>query len=266
VIDPMSGEPVSHQLANLLRQRIVSGELAPGSLLPSQADLVKEHGLSRGTVAEAFDILSSEGLITMARGRGTFVRPRPTRVRHASSARYAELLSKLAQGEPISESAFTRDLAVPWSALTVDMAADRQEAANDVAKALGLASGTPVVHRRMIYRVNGAAEQIRHEWFPAGIIRRGSSILDSRKQPVPGGSIRELADLRITIAAIDETITTRMPSPDETSILRLHPGTPVFETHRVGHSDANPVAFAILIDPGDRTQLHYHLDLRQVTP
>ena len=42
--------PLYYQLATLLRQKIISGEYAPGDQLPTEADLVKSYGVSRITV------------------------------------------------------------------------------------------------------------------------------------------------------------------------------------------------------------------------
>jgi GntR family transcriptional repressor for pyruvate dehydrogenase complex len=55
-------------VANVLRQRILSGELADGQLLPNQDSFVSEFGVSRPSMREALRILEAEGLITVRRG------------------------------------------------------------------------------------------------------------------------------------------------------------------------------------------------------
>jgi len=52
-----------------LRDRILSGEIQPGELLPSERALVEDYGLSRGSVREAIRTLEVEGLIEINRGR-----------------------------------------------------------------------------------------------------------------------------------------------------------------------------------------------------
>jgi DNA-binding GntR family transcriptional regulator len=64
------------KIAAELRTAIESGELSAGSALPSEADLVAHHGVSRATVRRALDLLESEGLIATHPGRGRFVRAR----------------------------------------------------------------------------------------------------------------------------------------------------------------------------------------------
>src|SRR5215471_5378690 len=66
----MVGRPGSRQIAELLRERIVGGQLAVGERLPSEAELAEEFGVNRGTVREALRMLSSRLLLTTSRGVG----------------------------------------------------------------------------------------------------------------------------------------------------------------------------------------------------
>ncbi|RKN24128.1 GntR family transcriptional regulator [Micromonospora musae] len=74
MIDPSADRAVFRQLADLLRDRITSGDLAPGASLPSELRLAQEHGLSRTSVRQAIALLRSEGLVIVKPPRGTFVR------------------------------------------------------------------------------------------------------------------------------------------------------------------------------------------------
>ncbi len=65
-VDP-SLEPLkARRLALQLRERIASGEIAPGSRLASEPALALEHGVSRVTVRRALDSLAAEGSSTVA--------------------------------------------------------------------------------------------------------------------------------------------------------------------------------------------------------
>jgi GntR family transcriptional regulator len=77
VLDPTSDRPMHRQLADSIRDRIASGELAPGARLPSEMALEQETGLNRSTVRRAIEILRSEGLVDVRHPHGTFVRKRP---------------------------------------------------------------------------------------------------------------------------------------------------------------------------------------------
>ena len=61
------------QLASVLRSRIVSGEWANGTALPSIEELCSCYSLGRVTVRQALSILAKEGLLSSQRGRLTHV-------------------------------------------------------------------------------------------------------------------------------------------------------------------------------------------------
>jgi DNA-binding FadR family transcriptional regulator len=74
---------LAEMVARDLRDRILSGELADGSLLPKQDELLEEFGVSLPPIREALRILETEGLITVQRGNvgGAVVhRPQPGKV------------------------------------------------------------------------------------------------------------------------------------------------------------------------------------------
>lgn len=68
-ITPILVPKAADILASRLREMIVGGELPPGSLLPSERDLVTESGLSRTSVRDALRVLESEGFISIKVGR-----------------------------------------------------------------------------------------------------------------------------------------------------------------------------------------------------
>ena len=60
------------EVAELLRQRIFSRELAPGSWI-DEMKMAEEFGISRTPLREAIKVLAAEGLITMKVRRGAYV-------------------------------------------------------------------------------------------------------------------------------------------------------------------------------------------------
>ena len=76
-VDHLGIEPLHEQLAGILRAQIASGQLAPGRRIPSEQDLMDQHGVSRGTASRAVRALRDEGLVILVFGRGTFVSPQP---------------------------------------------------------------------------------------------------------------------------------------------------------------------------------------------
>lgn len=65
-------------LVDVLRARIVDGDLTPGQPVPSESELVEEFGVSRTVVREAMSRLQAGGLVETHRGRGSFVLARPS--------------------------------------------------------------------------------------------------------------------------------------------------------------------------------------------
>jgi GntR family transcriptional regulator len=74
-VSRQSKSPLYEQIYQLLRTKISEGQLRPGDLLPSEAELVEQYQVSRATVRQALDELVSDGLIQRKQGRGTFVSP-----------------------------------------------------------------------------------------------------------------------------------------------------------------------------------------------
>ncbi|WP_136052242.1 GntR family transcriptional regulator [Microbacterium sp. K36] len=66
------GESLGAQVARVLRQRIVRGELAPGARLTEEA-LAEEFAVSRGPVRDALTQLSFEKLVEVQRPRGVYI-------------------------------------------------------------------------------------------------------------------------------------------------------------------------------------------------
>jgi len=72
-IDPDSRVFVYVQLAGIIRQRIESGEYAPGRRIPSLRDARSEWGVADKTWFKAVALLREEGLVETIPKHGTFV-------------------------------------------------------------------------------------------------------------------------------------------------------------------------------------------------
>ena len=62
-------------LAGELVQRIVRGQWAPGTAMPSEPALCESYSVSRTVVREAVKLLQEKGLVQVRRGSGTVVNP-----------------------------------------------------------------------------------------------------------------------------------------------------------------------------------------------
>src|SRR3954452_12089722 len=82
------------QLADLLRDQIMSGALREEQRLPSETQLAEQCGVSRSTVREAFRMLQEGGLIERAGPGVMIVR------RHSEDPAYRELQHALRRRNP----------------------------------------------------------------------------------------------------------------------------------------------------------------------
>jgi DNA-binding transcriptional MocR family regulator len=69
------GHPLYVAIAHALADAIHSGDLKPGSRLPTHRDLAGQLGVTVGTVSRAYLEVQRQGLVSGEVGRGTFVRP-----------------------------------------------------------------------------------------------------------------------------------------------------------------------------------------------
>lgn len=93
---------LAEMVAGILRERIVSGDLADGGALPGLDKLVQEFGVSPPSLREALRILENERLITVRRGNvGGAVVHRPS----ADAAAYMFGLVLQAEQVPVADLA-----------------------------------------------------------------------------------------------------------------------------------------------------------------
>ena len=71
---PIKPKKVSAQIADQIRSSILAGEFAPGDKLPPERELAEMFGVSRPSVREALNVLSSSGLVMSYQGGGTVVK------------------------------------------------------------------------------------------------------------------------------------------------------------------------------------------------
>ena len=65
--------PLYLQLRDALVERIVTGQWAPGTIVPNEVDLAREFGVSPGTMRKALELMEATRLLTRRQGHGTVV-------------------------------------------------------------------------------------------------------------------------------------------------------------------------------------------------
>ncbi len=72
-LDLSSGTPLYRQLEEAIRQMVLDGRLPPNSRLPATRHLSADLGVSRLTVKNVYEQLTSEGFLKSRQGAGTYV-------------------------------------------------------------------------------------------------------------------------------------------------------------------------------------------------
>lgn len=70
---PVRRPRLAEAIIETLRDRIGSGEIAPGDKLPTESQLTADFGVSRTVVREAIAALTADGLVQPRQGAGVFV-------------------------------------------------------------------------------------------------------------------------------------------------------------------------------------------------
>lgn len=261
MIDETSDRPAYQQVADALRQRILSDEVRPGAKLPSESELIEEFEISRSTARLAYNVLRAEGLVVTRRGHGAYVRDR-RQVRRIAADRYRRAASAAAQGQ--RETAFTLDRKIAWPDYRLDKDFREVGAPSTVADLLEVPPGTPVLERRFVFYSAGFPEQMSLSYYLLSLVS-GTPVADPDNEPWPGGNIAQLASLGVAVTRVEESVGARMPSPDEVRTLRIPPGVPVLTVTRrmlTGPGRDRPVEAAVNITiPADRAVLDYAIDI-----
>lgn len=259
VSSPHPDRPRYRTVADELRRRMLAGVIPAGSLLPSEATLMDEFGVSRGTVREAIGLLRAEGLAVTEQGRGTYARP-VMPVRRLGSDRYRRELDQI-RGAAQPETSFTADQAVRWSDYTLDKEFAEVPASSARAELFGVEVGTMLLERRFVFRAHGVPQQMSVSCLLLADVA-GTPVADPANEPWPGGNTAQLYSLGIVITGIRERVRARMPVREETETLRIPSGTPVVTITRQTYAGERVVEVATdIVIPSDRVELDYWIDL-----
>jgi GntR family transcriptional regulator len=250
-VDPADPRAVYQQLADRLRTRILSGDLAPGSVLPSETELIQEYGVSRGPARQAVAVLKAEGLVDVRQGRGVFVRRRPPRYR-LSGDRFAHARRQA------GELPFSIELAVGGTPKLEVRRYTAIVAPPEITKQLQLKEGERVLARSFRLFADDHPVQVSDSYLPYDLVA-GTRVEDPASEPWPGGTIAQLGSLGVHVTEIAEDVATRAPRPEEAQDLLLGPGTPVFEVTRIMFAGERPVVASTIVIAGDRYLLSYRI-------
>jgi len=231
--------PLHEQVCNSLRERILSGDLAPHQRLPSEACLMRSFGFSRVTVRQGLKDLAAEGLVYSQQGKGSFVSAPHATYNLSALLGFHEAM----QGKPFVAASHVRR--------SGDTAATRE-----IAAALKLKRGGPVFEVKRIRCLNTRPVSVDLSYFPPDIGERlRNQDLNQDIFPLLEAQGIGLGRSRLCIEA--------QPCPEEFAAdLAVAPGAPVLRLARLTYSNFDrPVDYEHLYCRGDSYQ--YKVELRR---
>ena len=95
ILSNSSGKPIYEQIADQVREQILSGALSAGDALPSMRVLAKELRISVITTKRAYEELERDGFLDNVPGEGCFVAPQNRELlREAQLRRVEDVLAQ----------------------------------------------------------------------------------------------------------------------------------------------------------------------------
>jgi GntR family histidine utilization transcriptional repressor len=220
------------QVKQALKAGLAEGRWRSGDLMPSEAELVTQFGVSRMTVNRALRELQSEGMVDRVQGVGTFA----------------------AQLHRLSATLTIRDLHEEIEArghrhhAKVHLVREERATAA-LAKQLGLASGAPVYHSLIVHHDDGVALQCEDRYVNPASAPDYLQVDFTRTTPTQ--HLLEVAPLW----QAQYTIEANRPTAQEARLLGIGADDPCLVVVRRTVSRGQPVTLARLVHPGALYQL-----------
>lgn len=210
VLDKRTSTPVYVQLREMLRVQIESGDLNPGTRVPSEREMSRTWSISRMTARAAISQLVDLGHLRRVPGKGTFVQ-RP----------------KMLQGLQALTS-FTEDMRSRGKSAQARVLDQGVQAAPPyVAARLGIEPGAQVVRLRRLRLADGEPMSLETAYLAA------SRFAFAIKEDLASQSLYDvLARHGIELAWADQTVEARLARKDEAELLGIPRRAPVLRTER----------------------------------
>ncbi len=247
-------ESIYWRIAQDLRDKIESGEVPPGSQLPTEHELRESYGASRNTIRDALRWLIGRGLVETRPGQGTF-----------AARRYEPFVSTLSAdpatglgGEGEGALAEVRERGRMPSATVPRVEVLMADSA--IAARLRIPEGTQVVRRKQERFIDNQPWSLEASVVPLDLVTRGARDL-LRATDLDGGIAGYLSkQLGIDEVGHRDRILVRPATDAESRFFRLSTGSEsvvalVRTSYQAGPEGPAPVRVTFTVLPADRSQL-----------
>jgi GntR family transcriptional regulator len=237
-----SFSPLYRQIADLLTRSLQAGEWKPGEAIPSELELAARFKVSQGTVRKAIDDLAGAHLLVRRQGKGTFV------ATHAEERTQFRFLRLAPDGPAPRDAGGRQRLARRF------LDCKRQRAGAQVAQALGLKPGEPVLHVRRVLSLRGAPVVLDDLWLPTPLFKGlSASKLSAYEGPLYG--LFE-AEYGVRMIRAEEQIRAVAAQAEEAALLNVPLGAPLLSVWRVAYT-YDDQAVEVRLGRYDTSQHHY---------
>jgi GntR family transcriptional regulator len=211
--------PLYQQIKGLILHSLQHGEWKPGKAIPSEIELAARFRVSQGTVRKAIDELAAENLVTRRQGKGTFV---ATHAERQVQYRFLKLIpdSGDAQGEGRAQRAIIE--------------CRRARASADVARALALHTGEPVIQARRVLSFAGVPTILEDIWLP-GLPFKGLNAEQMAGYQGPTYAMFEL-DFGVRMVRAEEKLRAMLPDAAQARLLDVDTATPLLSVERLAYT------------------------------
>ena len=258
-------DPPYRQVAEDLRNKIESGELAGGSRLAPEIELREQYNASRNTVRDAIKWLTARGLVETRQGRGTFVvkeidpfvttltgNPVTTGESQYGCAEDNKDIAEEASGRMPISSELEASFRMP---IKSELKVEIRQADDAVAGGLWLEEGAQIVSRHLQRFIDGTPWSLETTFYPMSLVQRGATRL-TQPDNITEGTVAYLArECGVKQVGYRDWITVRPPQADEAWFFRLPADgrIPVLENSRTAFDeDGVPIRLTVTIFPADR--------------
>jgi GntR family transcriptional regulator len=238
------------QIADNLREQINVGTLRPGDQLPTEPQLATAYGASRSTIRLAVGMLTTNGLVETRQGMGTYVRQ--------PAAPVAVVLTREEdwQAGEHSDAALQPAGDHPHRPTTARFLAEAANASAEVAAALGIAEGAPVVVRTSQLHLDEQPWSLVASYYPMDIA--GGTPLE-HAGPIAESASLVLAELGHRPAGYRDDVYARMPDPAEAEFFQLATGIPLTVVNRTVYDASRPIRLTRYVYRADQVRLRHEM-------
>ena len=221
------------RVKQFLKEGLAGERWPPSALMPSEAELVAQFGVSRVTVSRALRELQSEGLVDRVQGVGTFA---------AHLVRVSSTLSIRDLHEEITARGHRHHAEVH--------VAKRVRATADVATRFRLAIGAPIFHTLIVHFENDVPLQCENRYVNPACAPDYLSA--DFTQITPTQYLLQVAPLWEAQYSIEAGA----PTAQEARLLKIRSNEPCLVITRGTERGGIPITQARLVHPGSRYMLH----------